>query len=133
MGCPCAAFLQVKEVLKSGSECLGGVRQKVTVLFSDIRDFTSISEAMDAADLVAMLNEYFGTQINPILENHGVLDKFIGDAIMATFGVPFSHGTDTRRACTTALQMIQQLAKFNTARAAQGYVQRQGPLVFDHC
>jgi len=106
--------------LKSGVDSLGGVRQKVTVLFSDIRDFTSISEAMDAADLVAMLNEYFGTQISPILDNNGVLDKFIGDAIMATFGVPFAHGTDTRRACTTALQMIQQLAKFNAKAKAAG-------------
>jgi adenylate cyclase len=62
----------VAEVLKSGSDTLGGVRQKVTVLFSDIRSFTSISERMDASDLVAMLNEYFTWEIPPIFDNHGV-------------------------------------------------------------
>lgn len=110
----------VNDLLNSGVDCLGGKQQKVTVLFSDIRDFTSISESMDAAALVSMLNEYFGYQIDPILANNGVLDKFIGDAIMATFGVPFSHGTDTRRACSTALQMIQQLARFNLYRQRAG-------------
>ena len=92
----------VSEVLSSEA-ALGGVRQRTTVLFSDIRSFTSISESMDATDLVSMLNDYFEWEIPPIFDNHGVLDKFIGDAIMAVFGVPFASkdggATDARRAC----------------------------------
>ena len=114
----------VAEVLKSGSDTLGGVRQKVTVLFSDIRSFTSISERMDASDLVAMLNEYFTWEIPPIFDNQGVLDKFIGDAIMAVFGVPFvsedGGATDARRSCRAALQMVKQLSKFNHRRMQRG-------------
>eukprot|EP01043_Picozoa_sp_COSAG02_P041166 COSAG02_NODE_3391_length_6821_cov_16.598929_2_plen_1453_part_00 len=114
----------VAEVLKSGSDTLGGVRQKVTVLFSDIRSFTSISERMDASELVAMLNEYFTWEIPPIFNNQGVLDKFIGDAIMAVFGVPFvsedNGATDARRSCRAALQMVTQLSKFNQLRTQRG-------------
>ena len=114
----------VAEVLKSGSDTLGGVRQKVTVLFSDIRSFTSISERMDASDLVAMLNEYFTWEIPPIFDNNGVLDKFIGDAIMAVFGVPFMSqddgATDARHSCRAALQMVRQLSKFNHTRMQRG-------------
>lgn len=118
----------VAEVLKSGSDTLGGVRQKVTVLFSDIRSFTSISERMDASDLVAMLNEYFTWEIPPIFDNHGVLDKFIGDAIMAVFGVPFvsedDGATDARRSCRAALQMVKQLSKFNHSRMQRGETEK---------
>ena len=84
----------VNQVLSGGANALGGVRQKVSILFSDIRSFTTISESMDAVDLVQMLNGYFGGQITPIFDNKGVLDKFIGDAIMAVFGVPFVSPDD---------------------------------------
>jgi len=91
------------------------------VVFSDIRSFTSISESMDAVDLVAMLNEYFGFMIPPIFENLGVLDKFIGDAIMAVFGVPFVNDDDDGkgdaiRAAKCALEMITFLDAFNKQR-----------------
>ena len=113
----------VTEVLRS-ENALGGVKQQATILFSDIRSFTSISESMDAVDLVAMLNEYFTWEIPPIFDNQGVLDKFIGDAIMAVFGVPFASkdggATDARRSCRAALQMITQLRKFNHQRQKKG-------------
>jgi class 3 adenylate cyclase/PAS domain-containing protein len=106
--------------LKSGSGTLGGVRQKVTILFSDIRSFTSISERMDANDLVAMLNEYFTYELDPIFENGGILDKFIGDAIMACFGVPLvstdDGKTDACMSCKCALEQLAALEVFNQRR-----------------
>ena len=110
----------VDQVLSAGNDVLGGVRQKVTVLFSDIRSFTSISESMDAVDLVNMLNDYFTYEIPPIFDNNGVLDKFIGDAIMAVFGVPFvstdDGKTDAVHACKCSLEMIRELNRFNNKR-----------------
>jgi class 3 adenylate cyclase len=110
----------VTEVLRSGSDMLGGVRQKVTVLFSDIRSFTSISEGMDARDLVAMLNDYFTYQLDSIFENCGILDKFIGDAIMACFGVPHvstdDGKTDACMSCKCTLEQLAALEAFNQRR-----------------
>jgi len=117
----------VDQVLTSGNDVLGGVRQKVTILFSDIRSFTTISESMDAVDLVNMLNDYFTYEIPPIFDNNGVLDKFIGDAIMAVFGVPFvsknAEGVedgveDAVHACKCSLEMIRELNNFNNKRIA---------------
>ena len=114
----------VDQVLDSGENVLGGKTQKVSVLFSDIRSFTTISENMGAVQLVAMLNEYFDYMIPPIFDNHGVLDKFIGDAIMAVFGVPFvsddDGASDSIRAAKCALEMIVRLDMFNAMRAAKG-------------
>ena len=115
----------VDQVLDSGENVLGGKTQKVSVLFSDIRSFTTISENMGAVQLVAMLNEYFDYMIPPIFDNHGVLDKFIGDAIMAVFGVPIvstvNHGLDdARRCCRAALLMIHVLRDFNRFRVEHG-------------
>eukprot|EP01043_Picozoa_sp_COSAG02_P020367 COSAG02_NODE_1004_length_15275_cov_11.955917_1_plen_509_part_00 len=110
----------VTEVIKSGSDTLGGVRQKVTVLFSDIRSFTTISEGMDAPDLVAMLNDYFEHELHPIFDNGGILDKFIGDAIMACFGVPLVSAddgkTDACMSCKCALEQLAALEVFNQIR-----------------
>ena len=110
----------VDQVLSAGNDVLGGVRQKVTILFSDIRSFTTISESMDAVDLVNMLNDYFTYEIPPIFSNGGVLDKFIGDAIMAVFGVPFvsedDGKTDAEHSCKCALEMIRELNRFNNKR-----------------
>ncbi len=71
---------------------MGGIHLTVTTLFIDIRDFTSISENMDAGDVVEMLNEYFSHMVNAIFEENGVLDKYIGDAAMAVFGVSSLYG-----------------------------------------
>ena len=110
----------VDQVLGSGADVLGGVRQKVTILFSDIRSFTTISEGMDAVDLVAMLNDYFTYELDPIFDNGGILDKFIGDAIMACFGVPLvstdDGKTDACTSCKCALEQLAALEVFNQRR-----------------
>ena len=110
----------VDQVLGSGADVLGGVRQKVTILFSDIRSFTTISEGMDAVDLVAMLNDYFTYELDPIFDNGGILDKFIGDAIMACFGVPLvsedDGKTDACMSCKCALEQLSALEVFNQRR-----------------
>ena len=106
----------VNQVMNEDGFKLGGVRQKVSVLFSDIRSFTSISESMDAVEVVRLLNDYFAYQVDPIFWNEGILDKFIGDAIMAVFGVPSPREGDCLRACRTAVQMMAALAVFNAGR-----------------
>ena len=89
-------------------------------MFSDIRSFTTISEGMDAVDLVAMLNDYFTYELDPIFDNGGILDKFIGDAIMACFGVPLvsedDGKTDACMSCKCALEQLAALEIFNEMR-----------------
>ncbi len=100
---------------RSFVEALKGRKQPVTVLFSDIRGFTTMTESSDADKLVAQLNEYFSDMVGSVLDNNGTLQKFIGDAIMAVWGDTISVGIekDARRAVTTALQMRAALAKLN--------------------
>lgn len=101
---------------RSFQESLKGRRQPVTILFSDIRGFTTMTENTDADKLVAQLNEYFAEMVDIIYErNGGTLQKFIGDAIMAAWGDTHTHGNaeDARRAVTAALAMRQGLVKLN--------------------
>lgn len=103
-----------------GSLGLGGVRKKVTILFSDIRDFTTLSEKYPAEEIVLLLNDYFSCMIGAIFHYQGTLDKFIGDAIMAVFGTPIAHEDDPIRAVQTAMEMRRQLKIFNEKRVLQG-------------
>jgi adenylate cyclase len=105
----------ILEDRRSFVEALKGRKQPVTVLFSDIRGFTTMTESSDADKLVAQLNEYFSDMVGSVLQNNGTLQKFIGDAIMAVWGDTISAGieTDARRAVTTALQMRAALKKLN--------------------
>lgn len=100
-----------------------GERRAVAVLFADIRSFTTLSENM-APDLIAdMLSELRQLQIQAVFENHGMVDKFIGDAIMAVFGAPRSAGSlaeDVNNAVRCGLKMHALLADFNNQRAALG-------------
>ncbi len=99
----------------------GGELRETTVLFSDIRGFTSMSEAMPAQEVVDMLNDYFELMVELIFENEGTLDKFVGDEIMALFGAPVGHADDALRAVRTAMRMLEVLEKdFNAPRRAEG-------------
>ncbi|MEW6730138.1 MAG: adenylate/guanylate cyclase domain-containing protein [Acidobacteriota bacterium] len=99
---------------------LGGVRQKVTILFSDIRNFTGMSEQFEAEQIVTLLNDYFSRMINAVFKYQGTLDKFIGDAIMAVFGAPIARADDPIRAVEAAIEMRRELKKFNEERRRQG-------------
>lgn len=100
----------ISEVIeKSDRVQLGGKEIVGTVYFSDIKDFTSISEQMAPGDLVTLLNEYFSVATDIILKHEGLLDKYIGDAIMAIFGAPISNDSHAVQACTAALQIHNTL------------------------
>ena len=108
------------QLLDSGAEDLGGKQSVATVLFSDIRSFTTLTEKLGPQGTVAFLNEYFTIMVDCIQEEGGMLDKFIGDAMMVIFGTPFAHDDDPDRAVRAAINMLVQLAEFNKRRAQQG-------------
>ena len=91
---------------------LAGESVQVTVLFSDIRNFTTISEKLNAHEVVEMLNAYFSRTTEPILAEGGMVNKFIGDAVMAIFGSPVRHADHARRALRAALQMAREAEAF---------------------
>jgi adenylate cyclase len=110
----------VMDHLLGGKVALGGETLTVTILFSDIRSFTTISEKMQAQDLVGLLNEYFSEMVGIVMDNDGVVDKYIGDAIMAVFGAPVPKPNDAVHAVTAAVRMRQALAKLNVSLKARG-------------
>jgi adenylate cyclase len=92
---------------------LVGDTRKLAVLFSDIRSFASLSEGLQPDDLVASLNRYFSAMVDIIMGREGIVDKYIGDAIMAFFGAPVHHPDDALRAVMAALEMHEALSAFN--------------------
>lgn len=112
--------LLVKEVMSEHGNELGGVRRKIAILFSDIRSFTTLAESLEPQQVVKLLNEHFEDSVDAILSEHGILDKFIGDAVMAVFGVPFSSDKDSVNACNAALKMLDALKVANRRREANG-------------
>jgi|GEM_PF-1161056 len=110
----------VMDHLLAGKVALGGESITVTILFSDIRSFTSISEKMDAQSLVGLLNEYFTEMVSIVMEEDGVVDKYIGDAIMAVFGAPVNKPDDAIRAVRAAVRMREALAHLNVRLAERG-------------
>jgi class 3 adenylate cyclase len=109
-----------KQVMEESTGELGGTRKKVSILFSDIRSFTTLSEGMEPTDVVELLNHHFTDAVNAITEEQGILDKFIGDAVMAVFGVPFISQEDATHACNTALKMREALIVTNKFRESSG-------------
>ncbi|MBT3556866.1 MAG: GAF domain-containing protein [Rhodospirillales bacterium] len=99
---------------------LGGQSSEITVLFSDVRSFTTLTESLGAQGTVQMLNEYFTIMVDIITREGGMLDKFIGDAIMAGFGIPISHDDNEDRAVRAAIAMISELWEWNVEREARG-------------
>jgi adenylate cyclase len=107
------------ELLKNQVE-LGGVERRVSILFADIRGFTNIAESMAPAVLVQMLNNYF-SRMSPVIDKEGgVIDKYIGDAIMAIFGAPVEFPDDALRAVRAGTAMLAELQPFNTERMMLG-------------
>jgi adenylate cyclase len=100
--------------LLAGEVELGGKTLEVTILFCDLRDFTSLSEKRGAQEIVEMLNEYFTEMVDCVMSEGGVVDKYIGDNIMAVFGAPVSRADDAPRAARAAVKMREALAKLNT-------------------
>ena len=101
---------------------LGGEEREVTVLFSDIRGFTAMSEKMKPKEVVSTLNSYFSEMIDIIFKYDGTLDKIVGDELMVVFGAPISRVDDAERAVKTAIGMVESLKKFNKKRIDKGKV-----------
>ncbi|OFZ29691.1 MAG: hypothetical protein A2622_10740 [Bdellovibrionales bacterium RIFCSPHIGHO2_01_FULL_40_29] len=110
----------IAESLINSDLVLGGKSKDVIVFFSDIRGFTAFSESRDAQEVVDMLNEYFGIMVGIINRNGGVVDKFIGDAIMAVWGAPETSSNDARNAVRACLEMREALNELNQIRLGRG-------------
>ncbi|MCU1283978.1 MAG: Adenylate cyclase, family 3 (some protein containing domain) [Acidobacteriales bacterium] len=104
---------------------LGGINQKVSVMFADIRGFTSLSERMAPEKIVEVLNEYFTRVTDVIFDNGGTLDKYIGDAVMAVFGAPISKGNDAVNAVRVAVEIQRLLVEMNRDAAARSWPELQ--------
>jgi class 3 adenylate cyclase len=111
---------QVSEEILRGQLALGGVAKRVTILFSDVRNFTTMAEAMSPEQVVTFLNDYFSEMVEAVFEQQGVLDKFIGDGMLAIFGSLDEASDHPRRAVLAALRMKARLAKLNGERSMVG-------------
>ncbi len=108
-------------VLAEGHQLvLGGKLSEVTVLFADIRGFTSLSERRSPQEVVELLNSYFDLIIDVVFRYNGTVDKIVGDEIMVLFGAPFPLEDDTERAVRCAMEMLAELEKYNAARTGSG-------------
>ncbi len=105
-----------EQLLAGGDAKMGGEHKEVSVLFSDIRSYTTITESLAAEDVVLMLNEYFETMVEAVFNYKGTLDKYIGDAIMAVFGSPLPIPDHAWMAVQTAIDMRHRLKEFNVKR-----------------
>jgi adenylate cyclase len=113
---------QVADLITAGDGRveLGGVLQTVTALFADIRNFTHLSEELDAREVVLLLNEFFTVMTEVILDAGGTLDKYIGDCVMALFGAPLPAGDDVQRALRAAANMQREVVHLNLSRKQRG-------------
>ena len=102
------------------SDIMGGKQSVGTVLFSDVRSFTTITEELGAQGTVKLLNDYFTIMVDCITDEGGMLDKFIGDAMMCIFGTPVPHEDDPDRAVRAAIRMMTDLKVFNDKRSTEG-------------
>ena len=112
---------QVADIVLRESELrLGGERQEVAVLFSDLRGFTSYSESLEPEEIVDQLNDYMRAMVDTIARHGGIVDKFMGDGIMAVFGAPEPREDDADRAIECARAMMGAIDQHNAAREANG-------------
>lgn len=113
---------KVTEELLKKEISLGGEKKNVAILFSDIRGFTDFSEGHTSEEVVKMLNEYFEVMVGIINRHGGVVDKFIGDAIMAVWGIPHETEDDCKNALRACLDMRVELSELNQSRIERGLV-----------
>ena len=116
---------------------LGGEKSERTVLFSDVKGFTTISERLAPEQLVELLNTYLGEMTDVVFAHDGMLDKYIGDGVMAVWGAPVPQADHAARACRAALEMMERLEKLNVTIAERGWPKlsvriglNSGPMVF---
>jgi len=110
----------IEQVFMNPEKMLVGDNRDVAILFSDIRSFTTISERMAPDELVASLNRYFSLMVDIIMARNGMVDKYIGDAIMAVFGAPISREDDVLASVLAGLEMTEVLERFNAEQRASG-------------
>lgn len=111
----------VQDMLKHPERLrLGGERREITILFSDIRGFTTVSEELAPEALVRLLHDFLNPMSNIIINQGGTIDKYMGDAIMALFGAPLEQPGHARQACRAALEMVDTLERLNREWEAQG-------------
>jgi adenylate cyclase len=111
----------VRELTRTGAPLTLGVEPRfMTVLFADLQDFSSLAEQMEPNDLLAQLSVYFETVSRAIADEHGTVDKFIGDGIMAFWGAPARRDDHVLRACCGALRAARRMQKLNAEWGAQG-------------
>lgn len=111
----------VREIEKNPDKLvLGGEQRELSVLFSDIRGFTTVSESLTPPELVTLLNEYLSPMTRIVLEEQGTLDKFIGDAVMAIFNAPLDVPAHALHACTAAVKMLEELKRLNQRFTERG-------------
>ncbi|MBI3970009.1 MAG: GAF domain-containing protein [Chloroflexi bacterium] len=112
-----------EQVLSQKGNLLGGQIKSVTVLMSDIRSYTTLTENSTAEEIVSLLNDYFSRMVEAVFEYEGTVDKFIGDALMAVFGAPVAHDDDPLRCVLSAMEMRRKLRVFNAERRARGEIE----------
>ena len=100
---------------------LGGTESDITILFSDIRGFTSMSEKLSPTQIVKLLNKYFQSMIDVVFKYNGTLDKIVGDELMVLYGVPLKNEMDTENAVNTAVEMFKKLDNFNKEITKKGF------------
>ncbi|MDR1219910.1 MAG: HAMP domain-containing protein [Treponema sp.] len=110
----------IDEIFVNPEKMLIGTNRETAILFSDIRSFTTISEKMQPDDLVNSLNRYFKTMVNIIMDRDGIVDKYIGDAIMAIFGAPVARENDALSSVLAGLEMSEALTEFNMSQTKLG-------------
>ncbi|AVV79537.1 MULTISPECIES: adenylate/guanylate cyclase domain-containing protein [Leptospira] len=110
---------EIAEMVLKHELTLGGERKMCAIFFSDIRSFTSISEKLQPEEVVEFLNEYMTEMVHCVNETHGIVDKFIGDAIMATWGATKTSDKDAENAVNGSLMMREALLKFNQGRGGE--------------
>jgi adenylate cyclase len=110
----------IDQVIGNPEAALVGDNRIISILFSDIRDFTRISEGIPPDELVSQLNRYFTDMVNIILEKGGTIDKYIGDAIMAFFGAPVRRKEDALNSVLAGIEMLDAVERFNAKQQEQG-------------